>query len=159
MARLLRLAAAAVLVLAVGPPPAAAQCPPNPPTRVDQETYLRIADKTFVYVDDINSNGTDGWSPFRVLVVTGLYRDPFVLAKGFMRRGDVEALFKGRSDVVQQTIAVPGHDAKKTKAKPTFGPTLDVKTSKGVLKVRVTDVRPVRGFRSIDYLFLEACGR
>lgn len=135
-----------------------AQCPPNAPIRVDQETYQRIGDKTFVYVEDINSNGTDGWSPFRVLVVSGLYRDPFVLAKGFMRRGDVDTLFKGRADVVQQPIAVPGYDPKKTKGTPTFGPTVDVKTAKGVMKVRVTGVRPVRGFRSVDYLFLEACG-
>lgn len=137
---------------------ALAQCPPSAPTRVDQETYQRIGDKTFVYVDDINSNGADGWSAFRVLVVTGLYREPFVLSKGFMRGKDVDTLLKGRTDLVQQTIAVPAYDAKKSKTK-TFGPPVDAKTTKGMLRVRVTDVKPVRGFRSIDYLFLEACGR
>lgn len=150
---------AAIVAAAVvtNAPEALAQCPPNAPIRVDQETYQRIGDKTFVYVEDINSNGVDGWSPFRVLVVTGLYREPFVLTKGFMRGKDVETLLKGRTDLVQQTIAVPGYDVKKSNAK-SLGPAVEAKTAKGRLKVRVTDVKPVRGFRSIDYLFLEACG-
>ena len=135
-----------------------AQCKPRQSLRVDQENYQLIADKTYAYIEDINSEGSAGYQAFKVRILYGQYGSPFILSKGFMRSGDIDKTLARRSDIVVQMISIPAYDPKKSSQKDLGRPVVVKLANNKTVTVRVSDVQPVRGMGRTDYLNLEVCG-
>ncbi len=97
-----------VVCLAQAATAAAQRCPSGKEVRLGQETYAALNTRVFVYADRIEPSGSSGWKPFSVRVLTGEYRRPFLLSKGFMREADLRKLLGGRSDITQTVLVVEG---------------------------------------------------
>jgi hypothetical protein len=144
---------AALAFLGSPSPVEAASC--RPPVRVDQRTYQALEDRLFVYVGDIGSTKSRGWSPFTVRVLVGTYRRPFLSSKGTLNEASLDKLLAERRDIMQERLSVSGYEPKTSKKK-TLGVPVTVKVDGRVISVRVTDVVPVGG--GTDHLYVEVCG-
>ena len=116
--------------------------------RLDQEHYLGLTDRVYVYAPDINSlGGSGGWQPFSLRILISEYRAPLLVAKGFLKEGDVTALLAGRRDIRQTLLAIPGFDPKSS-SKATPQPVqITVKNGErpATVTIRVARVVPVSG--------------
>ena len=148
-------ALAAAVILALSPPPFQTQlCDGKTEHRVDQEQYLGVTDRVYVYTPDINSLGkSGGWDPFSVRILVGEYRTPLLIPKGFLKERDLQALLASRRDIKQAVLAVPGFDPRRSKATPQPVQTT-VKNGErpATITIRIARVVPISG--GTDHLFL-----
>jgi hypothetical protein len=156
MIRLLHAVLAASLVVGAFAAPAGAQtqCDGRSEQRVDQENYLALSDRVYIYVPDISSTGSSGgWQSFNVRVLSGTYRKPLLLTKAFMKENDLQSLLSTRRDIRQSILSVPAYDPRRG-AKPALTASAAVRNGErpGTITVRVTRVVPVSG--GVDHLFI-----
>ena len=132
------------------------KCQPLPQQVVDQETYLGLSDRTYVYVPRIESAGTTGWKPFTIRVLVGSFRRPFLLPKAFMKEADLLKLMSSRSDIRQSSLNVPGSDPKKA---ATSSPNVSVTVPDGNTPSRLTIrvARVVSGGYGARSVALDVC--
>jgi hypothetical protein len=74
-----------ILVVAFGARAYGQACDGRTEQRLDQENYLALTDRVYVYAPDISSAG-GGWQSFNLRILSGMYRKPMLLAKAYMRR-------------------------------------------------------------------------
>src|SRR5215207_4138045 len=122
--------------------------------RLDQENYLAVTDRVYVYAPDINSLGkTGGWQPFNVNVLVGTYRKPFLLPKALLKENDLKGLLARRQDITASVLTVAGSGQASSGKAPQASP-VSVKDGERpvTITIRVTRVVPVSG--GTDHLFL-----
>ena len=74
--------------------------------RVDQETYVGLTDRVFVYVPDIKSAGAKGWQPFTLYVLMSDYRRPLLLDRAMLNERDFKQILASRNDIRTTAMAV-----------------------------------------------------
>ena len=156
MTRRAGVALVALMLAAFAARPQAQQaCDGRTELRVDQENYVALTDRVYVYAPDIASLGASGgWQPFTLRVLSSSYRKPLLLSRGFMKEKDLLALLATRRDVRQSAVAVPGFDPKKSSKAPVLTATATVPNGEkgGTITVRVSRVAPVS--RGTDQVFV-----
>ena len=152
-------ALAATVILVLGPPAFQAQlCDGRTEHRVDQEQYLGVTDRVYVYAPDINSLGkSGGWDSFSVRILIGEYRTPLLIPKGFLKERDLQVLLASRRDIKQTVLQVPGFDPRRSKATPPpVQATVKNGEKPGTITIRIARVVPVSG--GTDHVFLVCTG-
>jgi hypothetical protein len=147
-------AIACLLTVSIAARVQAQSCDGRTEQRVDQENYLALNDRVYVYVPDINSLGSSGgWQSFTVRVLSGIYRKPLLLARAYMKENDLQSLLSTRRDIRQTPITVLGFDPRKG-GRPAINASATVKDGEraGTITVRVTRVVPVS--KGVDHLFV-----
>jgi hypothetical protein len=108
--------------------------------RLDQESYISLTDRVYVYAPDVQSTGGGrGWQRFDLRVLVATYRAPLLLPRGLLKPGDLQKLLSTRPDIKVTTLAVPGHDTGAGK-NPSFD---SVAVADGERPRRIT-IRPTR---------------
>jgi hypothetical protein len=121
--------------------------------RLDQEYYLALTDRVYVYVPDIPSTGSSGWQAFRLLILTGNYRKPFLLQSAPLKERDFATFLRSRSDLRQAFISIPAGTVRLATGTATLGSArVQDGERTGNVTIRVTRVVPMRG--GTDNLFL-----
>jgi hypothetical protein len=144
---------ALLLVATTGAPLQAQTCDGRREQRVDQETYLALTDRVYVYAPDISSSSNGGWAAVRLRVLAATYRKPMLLARAFMKEKDLQSLVKGRRDIRVVDLPVPAFDPRGART-PGLGSPVTIKDGEraGNITVRVTRVVPVS--KGTDHLFV-----
>jgi len=155
MILVLRSIAIAVFFVVVSAMRADAQtCDGRTELRIDQENYLALTDRVYVYVPDIASLGSSGgWQAFNVRLLSSRYRKPLLLSRAFLKEKDLQSVLSSRRDIRQATIAVPGFDPRKSRT-PDLGVPAALPNGEkpGSITVRVSRIVPVS--RGTDHLFV-----
>lgn len=122
--------------------------------RLDQESYVALTDRVYVYAPDIDSLSiSGGWRQFDLHVLVGTFRTPFLLPKGFLKQGDLQTLLASRRDIKVSTLSVAAYDPKAGKG-PSVNAVLPVNDGERqrTISIRVTRVVPVS--KGTDHIFL-----
>jgi hypothetical protein len=132
----------------------AQSCDGRAEQRLDQESYVALTDRVYVYAPDIESLGTSGgWRRFELRVLVGTYRAPLLLPKGFLKQNDLQTLLTTRPDIKVSMLSVAGHDPKAGKG-PSVNAVLTVNDGERqrTITIRATRVVPVSN--GTDHIFL-----
>jgi len=138
-----RALAAALLVLLLPAPASAQKCQD---LVVQEQWYQSVNELVYLYAGEIASSGPGRYSPFRLRVLVGSYRAPFLLPGAHMREPDLAKLLKSRPDITQLTLDV---------GNPLSGAVKPVSSAKGRVTVRVLKVTAARG--GTDSVVVQAC--
>jgi hypothetical protein len=137
-------ALAAALVVLLLPAPASAQKCQD--LTVQEQWYQSINELVYLYAGEIASGGPGRYTPFRLRVLVGTYRPPFLLPRAHMREPDLNALLQSRPDITQSTLDV---------GNPLTGAVTPVSYAKGRVTVRVLKVTTTPG--GADSVVVQAC--
>ncbi len=122
--------------------------------RLDQESYVALTDRVYVYAPDIQSLGTSGgWRPFELRVLVSAYRPPLLLPKGFLKQTDLQTLLATRPDIKVSVLSVAGYDPKAGKG-PSVNAVLTANDGERPRTVTIRIARVVPVSNGTDHLFL-----
>ena len=122
--------------------------------RLDQESYVAMTDRVYVYAPDIEALGAaGGWRPFQLRVLVSAYRAPLLLPKGFLKQSDLQTLLATRPDIKVSTLSVAGYDPKAGKG-PSINAVLTANDGERPRTLTIRVSRVVPGSNGTDHLFL-----
>jgi hypothetical protein len=121
--------------------------------RVDQETYVSVSERVYVYVPMIDGTSRTSNS-FTMRVLIGHYGRPFLLRQGFMRESDVDKLLAEHRDIRQYTLRVSGYSRQPAGSASSVPKSYDVD---GTLTIRVLAVSDSDRNGSNNSVQFEAC--
>lgn len=122
--------------------------------RLDQESYISLTDRVYVYAPDVQSLGASGgWQPFDLRVLVGSYRAPLLLPRGLLKGADLQTLLGSRPDIKVSTLSVAGYDPRAGKG-PSFDAVVTVPDGERPRRITIKASRVVPSSNGTDHLFL-----